>query len=68
MARPLLPLGKSAPWLVLLIAAILAITGLITGNREMLGVGALAGVFWLVAFPVARALLGRDEPPDDGKA
>ncbi len=65
--RPILPLGSAAPWVLALCAALLAVIGWFTGNREMVilaGIGVLA---FVVGFPLARLLIGSsssDQPSD----
>ncbi|MGE0597862.1 MAG: hypothetical protein AB7J35_11960 [Dehalococcoidia bacterium] len=67
MARPLLPLGNKAPWVLLGVGAFLVISGLLARNMEMVIVGAVAAALWLIAFPLSRFLLGSDEePPGQG--
>ena len=61
MRTPTLPLGRWAPWLLLAVAVAFAAWGLITGDREYLVIGAIAALTWLVAFPLARAILGTSE-------
>ena len=66
MARPLLPLGNKAPWILLTLGAFLAISGFVAGNAQMMTVGVVAAALWVVAFPLSRLLLGHDEdPPED---
>ncbi|MGE3075984.1 MAG: hypothetical protein AB7N24_08875 [Dehalococcoidia bacterium] len=65
MARPLLPLGNKAPWVLLGLGAFLAVAGFWTGNTQMVIVGAVVVAFWAVAFPLSRFLLGNDEEPPD---
>lgn len=65
MPRPVLPLGNKAPWILLLVAGFLAVMGLLTSNKEMFIVGAVAGVLWLVAFPLSRIVLGKDDEPPE---
>ncbi|MCC6958472.1 MAG: hypothetical protein IT301_01375 [Dehalococcoidia bacterium] len=64
MRRPILPLGSAAPWVLALCAALLAVIGWFTGNREMVilaGIGVLA---FVVGFPLARLLIGSDGSSD----
>lgn len=66
MRRPILPLGSAAPAVLAICAAALAVFGWVTNNREMLVLGGVAVVAFVVAFPLARLLLGSDdgdEPP-----
>ena len=62
MHRPVLPLGRMAPWLLAAAAVVLLVWGGATGDREMMVLGVVAAAAWLLAFPVTRALLGRDKP------
>ena len=65
MARPLLPLGNKAPWVLLGVAVFLAGAGALTSNTQMMIVGGVAATLWVVAFPLSRLLLGSDEEPPD---
>lgn len=65
MRRPILPLGSAAPLVLALFAVALAVCGVITGSREMVILGGVAAVAFIVAFPLARLLLGADEPEDE---
>lgn len=64
MRRPILPLGSAAPLVLAICAAALAIAGWLTDNREMLVLGGVAAVAFVVAFPLARLLLGHGEDDD----
>ena len=64
MHRPVLPLGRMAPWLLAAAAIVLLVWGGATGDREIVAFGVVAAAAWLLAFPVTRALLGRDKPDD----
>lgn len=61
MRRPILPLGSAAPFVLALCAAALALLGLLTHNTEMLVLAGVAAVAFVVAFPLARLLLGKDD-------
>jgi hypothetical protein len=65
MRRPILPLGSAAPLVLALCAVALAVFGLITHSREMVILGAVAAVAFIVAFPLARLLLGAGESEDE---
>ncbi len=65
MARPLLPLGNKAPWVLLGLAAFLVGWGFVVGNAQMMTVGGVAAALWLLAFPLAHLLLGSDEEPPE---
>lgn len=65
MRRPILPLGSAAPLVLAGFAVVLAVFGLVTGSREMLILGGVAAVAFLVAFPLARLLLGAGESEDE---
>jgi hypothetical protein len=58
--RPLLPLGRWAPWVLATMALALLAAGLVTGDDGLLLVGCVAGAAWVLAFPLARLLLGKD--------
>jgi len=53
-----------APWLLAAAAIVLLVWGGATGDREIVAFGVVAAAAWLLAFPVTRALLGRDKPDD----
>ena len=61
--RPVLPLGRWAPFVLGVIALALLAWGAITSNREMVIVGAIAAAALLIAYPLAERLLGN--PPED---
>ncbi len=61
MHRPILPLGSAAPLVLALCAVTLALIGWLSGNREMLILGGVAAVAFVVAFPLARVVLGSDD-------
>lgn len=63
MPRPILPLGSPAPWILAGCALLLAGIGLVTENREMVVLGVVAAVALVVAFPLAKLLLGKDDDP-----
>ena len=65
MRRPILPLGSAAPLVLALFAVALAVFGLITGNREMVILGGVAAAAFIVAFPLARLLLGASDSEED---
>ncbi|MEO8538167.1 MAG: hypothetical protein ABI577_00400 [bacterium] len=65
MRRPLLPLGSLAPWVLAGCALLLAAAGLFTENREMVVLGVVAAATLIVAFPLARFLLGKDDDTDN---
>lgn len=65
MRRPILPLGSAAPFVLALCAVALALFGLITHSSEMVILGGVAAVAFLVAFPLARLLLGAGDPEDE---
>ena len=65
MHRHVLPLGSLAPWVLAGCAALLAVMGWLTGNREMVILAGVAVLAFVVAFPLARLLMGKhDDPPD----
>lgn len=61
MPRPILPLGSLAPWILAGCALLLAGVGLLTENLEMVVLGVVAAVALVVAFPLAKLLLGKDD-------
>jgi hypothetical protein len=65
MHRPILPLGSLAPWVLAGCAALLAVIGWLTSNREMVIQAAVAVLAFVVAFPLARLLMGKHEDPPD---
>lgn len=64
MRRPILPLGSAAPLVLALCAVALAVIGWLTNNREMLILGGVAALAFVVAFPLARLLVGDDRDDD----
>ena len=65
MRRPILPLGSAAPLVLALCAVAMAVIGWVTDNREMLILGGVAAVAFVVAFPLARIVLGGEEHEED---
>ena len=65
MHRPILPLGSLAPWVLVGCAVLLAVIGWLTGNREMVILAAVAVLAFVVAFPLARLLMGKQERPPE---
>ncbi len=61
--RPILPLGRWAPVVLGAVALGLLVWGAVTGNREMVIVGAIAAAALLVAYPLAERILGN--PPEE---
>jgi len=63
--RPILPLGRWGPWVLAAVGIALVAWGLLSGNREMALAGGVAVVVFLVAFPLANIILGKDELSED---
>jgi hypothetical protein len=63
---PALPFGRWTPWLLAAASAALIVLGLLQGNAPLGLLGVLGLACVLVAFPLARALLG-PEPTDGSK-
>jgi hypothetical protein len=65
--RPLLPVlpgGRALPWVLAVAAAAVLAFGLVEGDRATIAVGAAGLLGVLIAFPLARVIVGR--PPGDG--
>lgn len=65
MHRHVLPLGSLAPWVLVGCAVLLAVIGWLTGNREMFILAGVAVLAFVVAFPLARLLIGKHEDSPD---
>ncbi len=61
MRRPILPLGSLAPWVLAGCGVVLAGIGLLSENREMVVLGVVAAVALVVAFPLAKFLMGKED-------
>jgi hypothetical protein len=64
MRRPILPLGSLAPWVLAGCAALLAVAGLLAANREMVILAGVAALAFVVAFPLARLVIGKHQDGD----